>query len=114
MNHFELDFAGREPLQRISHCLDRTVDVTLDDDAQLFNLAGRHPRAQILQRNAAGLLEDALSHLGMAELGNLASLRLLGYRDESSPRFRYARQSEDLNRSRWPSLGNTLPLMVQH
>ena len=114
VHDFELDLGGRKARERVGQRLDRALDVALDDDLQFLDLAGLHPLAQILERDAAGLLQLALALLGPAEFGDLARLGFLGHDHERSAGLGHAGESEDFHRRRRRRLGHALAEMIVH
>src|SRR5882672_2167763 len=55
VNHFELDLVGREPCERVGERFDRALHVALQNDLEFLHFAGGETRAQIFERDAAGL-----------------------------------------------------------
>src|SRR6266481_9018745 len=114
VNHLKLDLVGREPRERVGERFDRALHVALQDDFEFLDLAGGEPRAQIFERDAAGLGEFAFALLPTPILGDLAGLGFLGDGGEHGAGFRHGRKSEDFDRSGGAGLGEALAEMILH
>ena len=90
--------------ERVLEGLDRAVDVGLDDEVEVLELALRDASEQVVERDVRLLLllEDPL--LQRALLGEVASIALVDEDAEVVTGRRHARQAEDLDRVRRAAL----------
>ena len=101
MDDLQLHLVRAQPLEGIADRFDRALHVGLEDDAQLFDLAGLDLLVQAFQRDARrGLALRLLTVL--AHGGDLAGLTLVGYRDQHVACCRHTGQALHLHGLRGP------------
>jgi hypothetical protein len=74
------------------------LNIGLENDIQLFDIAGLDLGIEIFQRHFAGLGEFRFALFALPELRHLTGLRLIGYGDERVARLGNALETENLDR----------------
>jgi hypothetical protein len=97
VNDPEFNVIAGHAAQRLSQSLDGALDIGLEHDAQLFNVAGFDLAVEFFQRDLARLDQFGFTLFAVAVFRDLPSFRLVGHRDERIARLGHSLQTEDLH-----------------
>ena len=114
VDHVDLNLGSRELDERVAQCLDRTVNITLDDDIEFVELTQCTQAANVLESAAMLSALHLLALQLLAAVGDLACFLVGVHHVELVTGSRSTVQTKYQGWRRWSSLLDALVALVEH